>query len=111
MSANGINGTVPERSNSAPTSATIARIEAGKAGRCEDDSAVNAMDSFRKGNARFRQSQKQVVEFTPEVLESKRAAILKEKQAVLNHAMDQHDNLVRSVAAFLLFMKVIFFFW
>jgi len=110
MSTNGINGTSPERSDSAPTSATIARIETGKAGKCEGDSATNATDSFRNGNARFRQSQKEVVEFTPEVLEFKRAAIVMEKQAVLKHAMDRHDDLVRTVTAFLLFMEAIFFF-
>jgi hypothetical protein len=105
MSANGINGTAPERSDSAPTSATIARIETGKAGKCEGDSGVSATGSFRNGNARSRQMQKQVVEFTPEVLESKRAAILKERQAVLKHAMDRHDDLVRLAATFLLFME------
>lgn len=96
MSANGINGTVPKGSTSAPTSATIAGIGNGKTRKYEDD-AANAMDSFRTIKARFHQSQKQPVRFPYEVLESRRAAILKEKQAVLKHTIDRHDNLVRSI--------------
>ena len=39
-------------------------------------------------------------EFTPEMLESERAALLAEKQTLLETVNDRHDNLVRRYPLF-----------
>lgn len=83
---NGANGMVPEASASAPYKP---RATTRRSGRFEDDTAVGSV------KLRCRPvPQAQPGSSKPDDLESKREALLAEKQALLEHALDKHDDLV-----------------
>lgn len=76
---------------SASTTTSNAKISSRRSGRL--DAGTDAGSSL--GIMESRSSVSQIHDFPPEALEAKRAALLEEKQAVLEQVVDRHDSFVR----------------
>jgi len=76
---------------SASTTKSKAKIGFRRSGRL--DAGTDAESSL--GIMESRSSVSQIHDFPPEGLEAKRAALLEEKQVMLEQVVDRHDNFVR----------------